>query len=105
MSEPVVVIEHPEPAVAVLRLNRPAVLNALSNAVMDALADGLSAFERDGVTRAVIITGDARAFAAGADVAEFAADGPRLEAWDRSRCRATCSSSPKMRGSASRRST
>ena len=83
MSEPVVVIEHPEPAVAVLRLNRPAVLNALSNAVMDALADGLSAFERDGVTRAVIITGDARAFAAGADVAEFAADGPRLEAWDR----------------------
>ena len=83
MSEPVVVIEHPEPAVAVLRLNRPAVLNALSNAVMDAFADGLSAFERDGVTRAVIITGDARAFAAGADVAEFAADGPRLEAWDR----------------------
>jgi enoyl-CoA hydratase len=83
MSEPVVVIAHPEPAVAVLRLNRPAVLNALSNAVMDALADGLSAFERDGVTRAVIITGDARAFAAGADVAEFAADGPRLEAWDR----------------------
>ena len=82
MSEPVVVIEHPEPAVAVLRLNRPAVLNALSNAVMDALADGLSAFERDGVTRAVIITGDARAFAAGADLAEFAA-GPRLEAWDR----------------------
>ena len=82
MSEPVVVVERPDPAVAVLRLNRPGVLNALSNAVMDALGDGLSAFERDGITRAVIITGDARAFAAGADLAEFAA-GPRLEAWDR----------------------
>ena len=41
MSEPVVVVERPDPAVAVLRLNRPGVLNALSNAVMDALGDGL----------------------------------------------------------------
>jgi hypothetical protein len=83
VSEPVVVREQPEPGVAVLRLNRPAVLNALSNAVMTSLGDALDEFAGDGRTRAVIITGDARAFAAGADVAEFAAEGPNIEAWDR----------------------
>ena len=35
------------------------------------------------MTRAIVLTGDARAFAAGADIAEFAAEGPRLEVWDR----------------------
>ncbi len=39
--------------------------------------------DADGATRAVVITGDERAFAAGADIAEFAAEGPQLEVWDR----------------------
>ena len=39
MTEAVVVLEQPEAGVGVLRLNRPAVLNALSNAVMDALSE------------------------------------------------------------------
>ena len=83
MSEAVVVTERPHEHVALVRLNRPKVLNALSNAVASELADALETLDADGVTRAVVITGDERAFAAGADIAEFAATGPRLEVWDR----------------------
>jgi enoyl-CoA hydratase len=63
-------------------LNRPKVLNALSNELMERLAAALEIAADDGVTRAIVITGDARAFAAGADIAEFA-ENPRLEVWDR----------------------
>ncbi|HEY4439181.1 MAG TPA: enoyl-CoA hydratase-related protein [Candidatus Elarobacter sp.] len=83
MSEPVVVVERPVPNVALLRLNRPQVRNALSNAVIAQLGDHLEAFDADGTTRAVVITGDDRAFAAGGDVAEFLGEGPRLDDWDR----------------------
>ncbi|MEA2720545.1 MAG: enoyl-CoA hydratase [Candidatus Eremiobacteraeota bacterium] len=79
----VVVTERPHEHVALVRLNRPKVLNALSNEVAGKLADALERLDADGVTRAVVITGDDRAFAAGADIAEFAAVGPRLEVWDR----------------------
>jgi enoyl-CoA hydratase len=80
-AEPVL-LERPHDGVALVRLNRPKVLNALSNALIAQLAATLEALDADG-TRAVVITGDERAFAAGADIAEFAADGPRLEVWDR----------------------
>ncbi|MDB5028929.1 MAG: short chain enoyl-CoA hydratase [Candidatus Eremiobacteraeota bacterium] len=83
MSDEIVVIERPHEHVAIVRLNRPKVLNALSNAVATKIAEALETLDRDGVTRAVVITGDERAFAAGADIAEFAAEGPRLEVWDR----------------------
>ena len=78
-----VLTERPHEHVALLRLNRPKVLNALSNALVERLAQTLETLDADGVTRAVVLTGDERAFAAGADIAEFAADGPRLEIWDR----------------------
>lgn len=83
MNDDVLLIERPADGVALVRLNRPKVLNALSNAVVSRLADAFEGFDADGVTRAVVLTGDERAFAAGADIAEFAADGPRLEEWDR----------------------
>lgn len=83
MSEPVVLVERPAPHVVLLRLNRPKVLNALSNAVIAQLGDALEACELDGETRAVVITGDERAFAAGGDIAEFAGEGPQLDDWDR----------------------
>jgi enoyl-CoA hydratase len=82
-EQAVVVTERPHEHVALLRLNRPKVLNALSNALATQLAGELERLDSDGVTRAVVITGDDRAFAAGADIAEFAAEGPRLEQWDR----------------------
>ncbi len=83
MNDDVLLIERPAEGIALVRLNRPKVLNALSNAVVTRLADALEGFDADGTTRAVVLTGDERAFAAGADIAEFAAAGPRLEEWDR----------------------
>ena len=83
MSDEIVLTERPHEHVALVRLNRPKVLNALSNALVARLAEILEELDADGVTRAVVMTGDERAFAAGADIAEFAADGPRLDEWDR----------------------
>ncbi|MBV8601541.1 MAG: enoyl-CoA hydratase/isomerase family protein [Candidatus Eremiobacteraeota bacterium] len=58
--------------IAVLTLNRPAVLNALSIALLDELAAALDELEEDRSTRAVVLTGSGeKAFAAGADIAEF----------------------------------
>ncbi|HEV3088681.1 MAG TPA: enoyl-CoA hydratase-related protein [Candidatus Elarobacter sp.] len=81
--EEIVLTERPHEHVALLRLNRPKVLNALSNDLAEKLATALEVLDGDGVTRAVVLTGDDRAFAAGADIAEFAAEGPKLEVWDR----------------------
>ena len=82
-DEPLIRIDRPAPHVVLLQLHRPKVFNALSNALVAQLADALEACDLDGETRAAVITGDDRAFAAGADIAEFAAAGPRLEEWDR----------------------
>ncbi len=73
-------IEHPLEAVALVRLNRPKRLNALSNALVNELCDSLEALEAAGM-RAIVLAGDARAFAAGADIPELPiAD---LDAWER----------------------
>lgn len=74
--------ETPAGGVVLLRLNRPKKLNALSNVVVGAIGDELERAASDG-TRAIVIAGDARAFAAGADLDEFLAVGPKLDAWDR----------------------
>ena len=59
--------------VAVLTLNRPDQLNALSFHLIDTLMVHLDAAERDASVRAVIVTGAGdRAFSAGADIKEFA---------------------------------
>ena len=58
-------------AVAVLTLNRPEKLNALSNDLLNAIVDTLDRIELDGALRAVVITGAGRAFSAGADIAAF----------------------------------
>ncbi|MGO4578186.1 crotonase/enoyl-CoA hydratase family protein [Cupriavidus sp. 2TAF22] len=60
---------------ALLVLNRPAKLNALSYALIDALMARLDAIEADPAVRCVILTGSGtRAFSAGADIAGFAPD-------------------------------
>lgn len=56
--------------VALVRLNRPEVLNALNNALMTELSDALRALEQEDAIRAIVITGNDRAFAAGADISE-----------------------------------
>jgi enoyl-CoA hydratase len=71
-------------AVLLLRLARPKRLNALTDALAADIAAALEAADADETTRAVVITGDERAFAAGADIGELGQPGgPRLEVWDR----------------------
>lgn len=74
MSE--VLIERPEEAVALVRLNRPEAKNALNMAVRRALHDAFVALSEDATVRAVILTGNAEAFAAGADLKEISELGP-----------------------------
>ena len=56
---------------ALLTLNRPQKLNALSNELLAAVMAALDGIELDRAVRAVVITGAGRAFSAGADIAGF----------------------------------
>ncbi|MBL8352674.1 MAG: enoyl-CoA hydratase [Burkholderiaceae bacterium] len=58
--------------VGLITLNRPRQLNALNDALMDALGQALLGFDGDEAIGAIVITGSARAFAAGADIAVMA---------------------------------
>lgn len=58
-------------SVGLIQLNRPAVYNALNNGLMSELGEALREFERDQTIRAIVITGNSQAFAAGADIAEL----------------------------------
>jgi enoyl-CoA hydratase len=62
------------PGVALIRLNRPEVLNALNRALVSDLTQMLLELDQDPEVRAVVITGNERAFAAGADIKEMAED-------------------------------
>ncbi len=55
-----------------IQFNRPDVLNALNIELMGELLDALQKFDKDGETGCIIITGSAKAFAAGADIKEMA---------------------------------
>jgi enoyl-CoA hydratase len=57
--------------VGLIRLNRPAVLNALCDQLMGELGTQLQAFDADPAIGAIIITGSEKAFAAGADIKEM----------------------------------
>jgi len=81
----VVLLERPVAGVAVLRLNRPDRLNALNMAVRENLASHFTELAADDSVRCVVITGDEKAFAAGADVTELAARTPTDEAFAKSR--------------------
>ena len=63
-----VIVEHPHPAVAVVRLNRPEARNALSQAVRQRLAEHFQALGRDEAVRCIVLTGGEKVFAAGADI-------------------------------------
>jgi enoyl-CoA hydratase len=57
--------------VGLVRLNRPRQLNALDTPTLSELAQAMLALEQDEAIGAMVITGNERAFAAGADIAEF----------------------------------
>jgi enoyl-CoA hydratase len=67
MTASVVLVER-RGRVGVITLNRPESLNALDDALMDALGDALLAFDADDGVGAIVVTGGPRAFAAGADI-------------------------------------
>lgn len=61
--------------VADVRLNRPDKLNGLDRAMFEALVDTGAALGRDRTLRAVVLSGEGRAFCAGLDFASFMAEG------------------------------
>jgi enoyl-CoA hydratase len=57
---------------AIAQLNRPEVLNALNVQLMVELVDALEALDKDDDVRCIILMGNEKAFAAGADIKEMA---------------------------------
>jgi enoyl-CoA hydratase len=81
-------VEFIEPGVRLITLQRPQALNALNTQLLGELADELSVAQADPETRAVVLTGSRKAFAAGADIKEMAErdlvgilDDPRQASW------------------------
>jgi len=69
---PKLLIFHKEPPIAIITINRPEVMNALSNALVEELDQTFDLVERDEEVRALIITGTGdKAFMAGADIREL----------------------------------
>ncbi|TMM00844.1 MAG: enoyl-CoA hydratase [Actinobacteria bacterium] len=88
MPEPQVIVERDD-SIAVVLLNRPKQLNALSDELMDELVTALQELDRDDAVRCIVLGGSERAFAAGADIGELAQASAielyfarRVERWD-----------------------
>jgi enoyl-CoA hydratase len=78
--------------VGIVTLNRPQVMNAFNTLMLTELFDALEAFDKDEHVGAIVVTGNEKAFAAGADIKEMAESTPfgmikqgRVELWDRIR--------------------
>ena len=76
MTSPVVLVERPADGVGLLRINRPEVRNALNLEVRKLLALHLTQFGEDDAIRCVVLTGNDKSFAAGADIKEMAQANP-----------------------------
>ncbi len=77
---------------ATIQFNRPDVLNAINIKLMEELVDALETFDKDDDVRAIILIGNEKAFAAGADIKEMASAGSidmlirdQFARWDRIR--------------------
>ncbi len=84
-------VSGPNDGVALITIERPEVLNALSFDLLDALAEALAGLDADPACRAIVLTGSGtKAFAAGADIRELAVQTPitllvddRFAVWER----------------------
>jgi enoyl-CoA hydratase len=83
-----VLLEREEP-IALVRLNRPEQLNALSSELMRELVGALENLDGDDSVHCIVLAGNERAFAAGADISELRDTatidlyfGARLDLWD-----------------------
>lgn len=63
--------------VALIKLNRPDVYNALNDAITFELQDALKAVAKDDHVRVVVLTGEGKAFCSGQDLKDSAAQGKR----------------------------
>lgn len=72
MSSQKLILTEIQDRVALLRINRPKALNALNSELMIELMDTLDRLDADDAIGAIVLTGDERAFAAGADINEMA---------------------------------
>ncbi len=68
----IIVNREVAPFVAMIQLNRPKELNALNLQLMGEIRDALLDLDADDSIRAIVITGNERAFAAGADIKQMA---------------------------------
>ena len=71
MNDALVLTEIDAAGYAVLTLNRPDALNALSRALMTQLAQAIDRLEADPAVRVLIVTGAGKAFCAGLDLKEL----------------------------------
>ena len=88
MAEPNVLVER-DGRVGIVLMNRPKALNALSGELMEAVVLALGELDADSEIRAIVLGGNERAFAAGADIGELSSATPvslyenrRLDRWD-----------------------
>ena len=71
MQEDAPILSETQGRVALIRLNRPRQMNALNDALMDALGAALLGFDAREDIGVILITGNDKAFAAGADIAQM----------------------------------
>jgi 2-(1,2-epoxy-1,2-dihydrophenyl)acetyl-CoA isomerase len=75
-QDPPVIVERAG-GLVVVRLNRPAALNAISAGCLEIFDRDLTPLTRDPEVRAILITGEGRAFCAGGDLGDVGGEGPR----------------------------
>ncbi len=83
------ILVRQEGRVGIVQLNRPKALNALNTPTMAELVAAMQVFDADDGIGCMVVTGDERAFAAGADIKQMATatvvemlNVPMLEYWD-----------------------
>lgn len=84
------IIVEVEERVGLIQLNRPKVLNALNETLMTELVDALERLDADDSVGCIVITGNEKAFAAGADITQMAEESAvdllrsdRFRKWER----------------------
>lgn len=68
----IIIQQQVQPHIAHVQLNRPKELNALNLQLMQELRDALRMLDEDETTRAIVLSGNEKAFAAGADIRQMA---------------------------------
>jgi enoyl-CoA hydratase len=90
MSSYETILTSVEDGIALIQLNRPRVLNAINRPMVTELLDAFEGFDRNDEVKAIVLTGNSRAFAAGADIDEMKEDDSvslellnQFKEWDR----------------------